>query len=493
MRLSSRCRRRLSKSKRRELRVRQARKARETRLHLQRYYANLSTQARSFFESFSSVFRRPTFLRFAILLLASVLTVGSHTVANVLRTVGRLAPGDPSSYHRFFSCRRWSLLGLGRCLAGWILTYLVPTGPVYLAADDTVDEHPGDKVYGKGCHRDAVRSSHSYTAFRWGHKWLVVCVQLRVPGASRLWALPIFVILCHSEKEDKKHGRRHQTPAQRLLQAVLVLRRWFPDREFILAADGGFASHELTSGIVRLAKKTTYVSRFYAKAALYEPPPVVVLKPNGKRPTAGRSRVKGNKQDTPEAVVAKTTKRLRLKKVSWYGGEERELEVVSATGHWYKAGQGLVQLRWVYVQDLSGTHRQEYFSSTDVTMTPREIIETYTRRWNVETTFQEMRSYVGLETTRGWKKETVLRAAPCLFGLYSVVVCLYLLAPAKYRQKAGVQWTGKQSLSFSDALTCVRKWLWVEWVFASAGQKQTFENLPEDFQELLLGGLAPAA
>jgi DDE superfamily endonuclease len=493
MGLSSQRRNRLSKSKRRELRARQARKARETRLCLLRHYQNLPEQAQSCFETFSPSFRRPTFLRFAILLVATVLTVGSHTVANVLRTVGVLASGDPSSYHRFFSCRRWSLLDLGRRLAGWILAYLVPTGPVSLAADDTVDEHPGDCIYGKGCHRDAVRSSHSYTAFRWGHKWLVVFVLVRVPGASRLWALPLFVILCHSEKEDKKHGRRHRTPAQRLLQAVLVLRRWFPDREFVLAADGGFASHELTGGIVRLAKQTTYVSRFYAKAGLYDPPPVVVLKPNGKRPTAGRSRVKGAKQDTPEQVVAKTKQRMRLKQVSWYGGEERELEVVSATGHWYKAGQGLVPVRWVYVHDLSGTHRDEYFYSTDVAMTARQIIETYTRRWNAETTFQERRSYLGLETTRGWKKETVLRAAPCLFGLYSVVVCLYLLTPQKYRDKPGVQWTGKQEVTFSDAVSCVRKWLWVEWVFATSGQKQTFENLPEDFQDLLLSGLAPAA
>lgn len=492
MRLSSQQHRRLSRSKRRELRVRQARKARQTRLHLQRHYANLPQEARSFLETFSPVFRRPTFLRFAILLVATLLTVGSRTVANILRTVGLLAPGDPSSYHRFFSCRRWSLLSLGRRLAGWILQHLVPTGPVMLAADDTVDEHPGDKVYGKGCHRDAVRSSHSYTAFRWGHKWLVLFVLVSVPWATRQWALPIFVILCQSEKEDKKHKRRHQTPAQRLLQALLVLQRWFPDRDFVLAADGGFASHELTSRVVRLAKKTTYVSRFYAKAALYDPPPKVVLKPNGKRPTAGRSRVKGDKRDTPEQVVAKTKDRQRLK-VSWYGGEDRQVEVVSDTGHWYKAGQGLVLLRWVYVHDLSGTHRDEYFYSTNERMTAQQIIETYTRRWNVETTFQEMRSYIGLETTRGWTKQTVLRAAPCLFGLYSVVACLYLLTPAKYRARGGVRWPGKQETTFSDAISAVRRWLWAEWVFASAGQKQTFENLPEDFQELLLNGLAPAA
>lgn len=94
------------------------------------------------------------------------------------------------------------MLGLGRQLMAWILDRLVDPGPILLAADDTVDEHPGDRVYGKGCHRDAVRSSHTYTAFRWGHKWLVVSVLVAVPGASRYWALPFFVVLCHTQKED---------------------------------------------------------------------------------------------------------------------------------------------------------------------------------------------------------------------------------------------------------------------------------------------------
>ena len=45
-----------------------------------------------------------------------------------------------------------------------------------LCGDDTVDEHRGKKVYGKGCHRDAVRSPHSFTAYRWGHKWVVLAI-----------------------------------------------------------------------------------------------------------------------------------------------------------------------------------------------------------------------------------------------------------------------------------------------------------------------------
>ena len=105
--------------------------------------------------------------------------------------------------------------------------------------------------------------------------------------------------------------------------------------------------------------------------------------------------------------------------------------MVSGTGHWYKGGEGLVEVAWVFVQDRTGTHRDSYLFSTDLTMTAQQVIETYTGRWSIETTFQEMRAYLGLETTRGWKQRTVLRAAPCLFGLYSVVALLYAELPAE--------------------------------------------------------------
>jgi hypothetical protein len=111
-----------------------------------------------------------------------------------------------------------------------------------------------------------------------------------------------------------------------------------------------------------------------------------------------------------------TAPRTRLQ-VTWYGGGRRDVAVVSGTAQWYKVGQGLVAVRWVFVHDRSGTHRDEYVFATDLTITVAEVIEHYVGRWNEETTFQEMRSYLGLETTRGWKEPTVLRMAPCLFGL----------------------------------------------------------------------------
>jgi hypothetical protein len=491
MGVSSQQPKRLSKRQRRQLRHRQARRARRSRRLLQQNLHLLPDSLRSFFALFSPSFTKPTFARFTLIAVAAILTLGCRTLANLLRTLGCLAPGDSSAFRRVFSQRRWSLWRLSRALAAWMLDHLLPSGTVYLAADDTVCEHPGDQVYGKGCHRDAVRSSRTFTAFRWGHKWLVLAVLVHLGGANRPWALPFFVVLCRSQKDDKKHNRRHKTTPQVLAQMLLVLRRWFPSRTFVVAVDGAFASHELAKACTRPKLRMSLVSRFYANAGLYEPPPLVPLNAKGKKPV-GRPRVKGVKCDTPEQVVAKTRQRTRLR-LAWYGGGERDVEVVSGTGQWYKAAQGLVEVRWVYVHDKSGTHRDEYFFSTDVSLTAQMIVETYVRRWNLETTFQEMRSYLGLETTRGWKKETVLRVEPCLFGLYSVVVCLHRQLPAKYKQSRGVDWEGKEGMTFSDAMTGVRKWLWKEWVFRAAGHGAAFENLSKGFQELIVNGLAPAA
>jgi hypothetical protein len=148
---------------------------------------------------------------------------------------------------------------------------------------------------------------------------------------------------------------------------------------------------------------------------------------------------------------------------------------VTGTGHWYKSGRGLVPVRRVFVADRTGTHRAEYFFTTDPTRTPAWVITTYTRRRNLETNFQECRSCLGLETTRGWCRTTGLRAAPCLFGLYSVVAALYAALPAD-RRVGAVQWPAKAGVTFSDALTAVRRWLRADAVFPQAAGPVAIQN-----------------
>ena len=126
-------------------------------------------------------------------------------------------------------------------------------------------------------------------------------------------------------------------------------------------------------------------------------------------------------------------------------------------------------------------------------MTSQQIIETFTGRWSIETTFQEMRAHLGLETTRGRLENTVLRMAPCLFGLYSVVALLYAQLPLPLRSQISVCWPGKQHATFSDAIGAIRRWLWTEWAFVTHGQDAAFTKLPRDLQKLILAALTQAA
>lgn len=470
---------------------RQRRRQRQVQRRTQRQLCRLQKQApsaiRGFLQTFGQVFTRPTYLRLFVLLLAAVLTTGNHTILNLLRTLGGLVPGSACSYHRVFSRRRWSLWRLAYLLSAWLIGHFAALGSIHLAGDDTVDEHRGKKVFGKGRHRDAVRSSHSYTAFRYGHKWIVLALLVRFPFSCRPWALPLLVVLYRSPSKDKKKRGRHKTPALLMRQMLKVMLRWFPDRHFVFAGDGGYGTHELARTAAKRPQRLTLVARFYANANLCKPPPPVPSKRG-----LGRPRVKGAKLPSPEQVVGKTKPRQQLK-VSWYGGGRREVEVVTGTAQWYQAGEGLVAVLWIYVHDCTGTHRDDYFFTTDVKLSAQALIEIFTGRWNIETTFQEMRAYLGLETTRGRCAQTVLRVAPCLFGLYSVVVALYTLMPKRYARQRCIDWPGKQYVTFSDAITAVRRWFWLEWVFAIPGHDGAFAKLTLPFRQLVLHGLAPAA
>jgi hypothetical protein len=428
-------------------------------------------------------FTSPTYQRVSVLLVGAILTAGRRTVANLLRTLQHLAPGHLTAYQRVLSRAPWSGVALGCSVAGFLLRHFVPDGTVTLIGDDTVDGHKGKRVHGKARHRDAVRSSHSYTAWRYGHKWVVLAVLVKFPFATRPWALPILIDLYRCEEDNRARNRPHRPPAQlmcRLLRLALIR---FPDRTFLFVGDAGYGSHAVARFCHRHRGRLTLVSKLHPDANLFTPPPPYA--------GSGRPRVKGDRLPKPRQV-ATTTPLLTAMTVRWYGGGTRRVGTVGRTGHWYKAGEGLVPLRWVFVRDQAGTHREEYFFTTDTTLTPAQIIAHYASRWNIETTFQEMRAHLGLETTRGWCEKTVLRAAPCLFGLYAVVAALFALLPEEKRA-GGVSWRGKEGVSFSDALCAVRRWLWTEAIFPQAGAQREFEKLPHSVRELLFTSLAPAA
>ncbi len=164
-----------------------------------------------------------------------------------------------------------------------------------------------------------------------------------------------------------------KTPAPLARRRLARLTRWFPERHFIFVGDIGYGTSEPARFCPLHRRPLTKVSKVDGDAAWSEPPP-----PHTRR-MIGRPRVKGQQLASPHEVVAHTAKR-SCHTVAWYRGTTRATNTVTGTGHWYRIGEDLVEVRWVYVHDCTGTHCDEYFFMTDITMKPQQLVACGTRR-----------------------------------------------------------------------------------------------------------------
>jgi hypothetical protein len=436
---------------------------------------------------FSVAFTRPTFQRFILLLIGFILAPRQRTVTGALRVLGAAAVGHFSSFHRVLSHRVWRPLPLGKILAAIVLEMVPRDQPVVIPVDDTATQHKGDHVWGKGLHRDACRSTKSFQVWLWGHRWLVLAVSIRLPCClARPWALPVLCAFYRpKELDEQEKRRRHKTPIDLARQLVALLIRWFPERKFVLVADGAFACHELANWCWRRRQHVTLVSRFRGDANLYAPPPKATKRKN----RGGRPRVKGRKLASPARVVERSKgKRFT---VGWYGGGTRKVSLIWGEGGWYRGNIGLTPVRWVHVHDRSGTHRDEYFFSTDAAMQPQEIVRLYTERWGIEVTFQEAKQKLGLGTPRNRCKQSVLRTVPCLMGCFTIVSLMFAQAD-KGKKVRSWPWYCRKEPTFGDALTSARRLCWAE-VFETSRKHRGSSKLPEPLREILLDQLSLAA
>src|SRR5215210_2211092 len=216
----------------------------------------------------SIAFTPRTFQRVLLLFVGSVLALRRHTVTGALWAARALdgGAGHFTDYHRVFSRARLSLWPLGKVLAAMVLELVPADEPAVCPVDDTTPQHKGKHVYGKGRHRDNCRSTRSHTVWVFGHKWVVLAVNVKFIFASRPWALPVLAALYRPKELNEREGRRHKTPIDLARQLVAALVHWFPERRFILLGDGGYASHELARFCHRHRRRVTLVALFHPRA-----------------------------------------------------------------------------------------------------------------------------------------------------------------------------------------------------------------------------------
>jgi len=63
----------------------------------------------------------------------------------------------------------------------------VPSGPLLIGIDETIERRWGAKISARGIYGDPVRSSKSHVVKASGLRWVCLMLLVSVPWANRVW------------------------------------------------------------------------------------------------------------------------------------------------------------------------------------------------------------------------------------------------------------------------------------------------------------------
>src|SRR5215203_1606292 len=445
--------------------------------------------------SFAPLFSKRVWQHARLLLVGAILAPGRRTVGSALRAMGLDRYERFHRYHRVLSRARWSSLEASRILLGLLLeAFVVREGPLIVGLDETLERRYGKKISARGVYRDPVRSTHQTFVKSSGLRWVCAMLLVEVPWASRVWALPFLSALAPSERYAAKRGKRHKKITEWAWQLLLVLRRWYPQREIVAVADRAYASLKLLDRCRSLSNPILFVTLLRLDAAHYQPAPP------RRQGQIGRPRIKGERlPNLSEVAQDPTTVWKTITIANWYGSSERMVEIASNTAVWYSTGLFAVPLRWVLVRDPKGKFKPQALLCTDLKADPKKILSWFVMRWQLEVTFQEVRRHLGFETQRQWSEMAIWRTTPALLGLFSLIALFAAhqwvrQAVGTFRRQAA--WYHKRHPTFADALALVRKELWAQeeqqTFYGSAAQTDTIK-VPRAYVERLTEAVCYAA
>jgi len=88
---------------------------------------------------FAGCFTRPTWANLLVLATGAVLSPGRRTAASALSSAGLRGAATFTNYHRVLNRSRRSGQAAARCLLGLLVAAFVPSGPVVVGIDETIE------------------------------------------------------------------------------------------------------------------------------------------------------------------------------------------------------------------------------------------------------------------------------------------------------------------------------------------------------------------
>ena len=411
-------------------------------------------------QQFVLCFTQPSFQTFCVIATGWLLGDGRKVVTRILRAGDGLEIKTFSCFHRFFSQACWSPDRIGRVILGLVLTFVDPNASIVVAVDDTLARKTGKRIWAAGMHHDPLLSTAQRAFFSFGHNFVVLSVQVRFPFApDKAWSLPILIRLYRRrQKKGKVCGERkaigqasakeYRTRPQLAVEMITLLASWLPGRTIQVVGDSAYAGQSIS----RLLPENVHLtSRMVMNAGLYERP----AKPS--KNLRGAPRKKGKRLASPIELAGSEKVRWTKIKANLYGRTVR-VWYKTCVALWYNSA-GARPLRVVVVRDPSGRRKDDCFFSTDLSQSPKAILELFAQRWSLEVAFYNTKQFLGLEDPQNRTPKAVQRTAPLALYLHDLVI-LWFAEHGRFDLKAYRRthpwYTQKRTPSFADMLACLK-------------------------------------
>ena len=303
-----------------------------------------------------------------------------------------------SGYYRFFSAFKFNPESFAKHLLGLIIQSFGLT-ELLIAVDDTLCPKWGKKIYGTAIFYDHVKRPNP--GYIWGHDWVVLAVVVHLFG--RPVALPFWVSLYRPQKLCSKGEFR--TRLQIVAAVLQKVKTWFPQR-ISLVVDGAYFNKSLLRPLAPMG--IDVVGRLRSDAALRSDPPAKKKGP-GRKKRYGKALPKLKQ-------IAKSSQGWEIIQVTIYGKVHRlRIKVVDA---WWKVAR--LKIRVVVTRALADNRPPCYLATTNLSLSPKVIIERFALRWQIEQLFSDAKQLMGLDSAEIRKERSVCRHAQFTFSLVTL-------------------------------------------------------------------------
>ena len=355
---------------------------------------------------FQGLFTVPSWHTFTYLAGGWALATDRHTITTYLWLTGATAVKHFSRFYVFLGCplynKRWQLWGAVIRLAA----QFVPEGEVIrVIFDDTTKKKAGTHIEGLDRYRNGAGSARQeYRTLR-GLNFVLGLMRIpltRWPGRSL--SVPIGLELYLKPAQATALNVPYRSRSQLAREILDFMVEQLPGRPIRSLADGGYATKDY---IRRLPTSAQVVGRLPISAKLYTLPPT----PAQKR--RGAPRKKGDLIGSPKTLAQIST--------GWTPHpSEAGAEIQAWCGLWHAVLPGRL-LRVVVVRRDTNRcikrpgHRKpppaiEAFFTTDLALSPQDILNEYSKRWAVEIEIRDANAFDGLGQDQCRKRQRIIGA-----------------------------------------------------------------------------------